>query len=163
MKPNQQTPGIQPQGFLSALDGRIAFSPDSVLEPSMSSHSDLDSFSQASNIASQLSGFPKCPSNTKTSPVNSWKIHAFQNDSRTSSTFPSAYTITSNDISVNTTDEESTVMVTPASVSQSQLPGTANSAPECISLTSLEDPVILSKYVFQWMAHNVNRFSVVSA
>uniref|UniRef100_A0A671G1P0 M-phase phosphoprotein 9 n=1 Tax=Rhinolophus ferrumequinum TaxID=59479 RepID=A0A671G1P0_RHIFE len=145
MKPNQQTPGIQPQGFLSALDDRIAFSPDSVLEPSMSSHSDIDSFSQASNIASQLSGFPKCPSNTKTSPVNSWKIHAFQNDSRTSSTFPSAYTVTSNDISVNTIDEESTVMVTPASVSQSQLPGTANSAPECISLTSLEDPVILSK------------------
>nr|XP_019589561.1 PREDICTED: M-phase phosphoprotein 9 isoform X4 [Rhinolophus sinicus] len=145
MKPNQQTPGIQPQGFLSALDDRIAFSPDSVLEPSMSSHSDIDSFSQASNIVSQLSGFPKCPSNTKTSPVNSWKIHAFQNDSRTSSTFPSAYTVTSNDTSVNTIDEESTVMVTPASVSQSQLPGTANSAPECISLTSLEDPVILSK------------------
>jgi hypothetical protein len=25
-------------------------------------------------------------------------------------------------------------------------------------LTSLEDPVMLSKYVFQWMACNVNRF-----
>lgn len=149
MKPNQQISGIQPHGFLNALDDRISFSPDSVLEPSMSSHSDIDSFSQASNIASQLSGFPKYLSSTKTSPVDPWKNHAFQNESRTSSTFPSVYTITSNDISVNTVDEENTVMVTAASVGQSQFPGTANSVPECISLTSLEDPVILSKYVFQ--------------
>ncbi|XP_014583047.2 M-phase phosphoprotein 9 isoform X2 [Equus caballus] len=145
MKPNQQISGIQPHGFLNALDDRISFSPDSVLEPSMSSHSDIDSFSQASNIASQLSGFPKYLSSTKTSPVDPWKNHAFQNESRTSSTFPSVYTITSNDISVNTVDEENTVMVTAASLGQSQFPGTANSVPECISLTSLEDPVILSK------------------
>uniref|UniRef100_A0A452RZT6 M-phase phosphoprotein 9 n=1 Tax=Ursus americanus TaxID=9643 RepID=A0A452RZT6_URSAM len=145
MKPNQQISGVQPQGFLNALDDRMSFSPDSVLEPSMSSHSDIDSFSQASNIASQLSGFPKYPSNTKASPVDSWKNHGFHNESRTSSTFPSVYTITSNDISVNTVDEENTVMVTSASVSQSQLPGTVNSIPECISLASLEDPVILSK------------------
>ncbi|XP_039735227.1 M-phase phosphoprotein 9 isoform X3 [Pteropus medius] len=144
-KPGQQTPGMQPRGFLNALDDRISsFSPDSVLEPSMSSHSDVDSFSQASNMASPLSGFPKCPSNTKASPVDSWKNHTFQNGSRASSTFPSVYTVTSNDISVNTVDEENAVMVTPASVSQSQLPGTANRIPECISLTSLEDPVILS-------------------
>ncbi|KAF3820613.1 hypothetical protein GH733_005158, partial [Mirounga leonina] len=145
MKPNQQISGIQPQGFLNDLDDRISFSPDSVLEPSMSSHSDIDSFPQASNIASQLSGFPKYPSNTKASPVDSWKNHGFQNESRASSTYPSVYTITSNDISVNTIDEENTVMVTSASVSQSQLPGTVNSVPECISLASLEDPVILSK------------------
>uniref|UniRef100_A0A8D0LIE8 M-phase phosphoprotein 9 n=1 Tax=Sus scrofa TaxID=9823 RepID=A0A8D0LIE8_PIG len=145
MKPNQQISGIQPHGFLNTLDDRISFSPDSVLEPSMSSHSDIDSFSQASHIASQLSGFSKYPSNTKLSPVDSWKNHAFQNESRTSSTFPSVYTIGSNDISVNTIDEENTALVTCTSVSQSQLPGTANSVPECISLTSLEDPVILSK------------------
>ncbi|XP_025745452.1 M-phase phosphoprotein 9 isoform X3 [Callorhinus ursinus] len=145
MKPNQQISGIQPQGFLNALDDRISFSPDSVLEPSMCSHSDIDSFSQASNIASQLPGFPKYPSNTKASPVDSWKNHGFQNESRTSSTFPSVYTITSNDISVNTIDEENTAIVTSASVSQSQLPGTVNSVPECISLASLEDPVMLSK------------------
>lgn len=163
MKPNQQISGVQPQGFLNALDDRMSFSPDSVLEPSMSSHSDIDSFSQASNIASQLSGFPKYPSNTKASPVDSWKNHGFHNESRTSSTFPSVYTITSNDISVNTVDEENTVMVTSASVSQSQLPGTVNSIPECISLASLEDPVILSKYVFQCMACNVNRFCMMSA
>ncbi|XP_032732314.1 M-phase phosphoprotein 9 isoform X2 [Lontra canadensis] len=144
MKPNQIS-GIQPQAFLNALDDRISFSPDSVLEPTMSSHSDIDSFSQASNIASQLSGFPKYPSNTKTSPVDSWKNHGFQNESRTSSTFPSVYTVNSNDISVNTVDEENTVMGTSASVSQSQLPGTVSSVPECISLASLEDPVILSK------------------
>ncbi|XP_075389718.1 M-phase phosphoprotein 9 isoform X2 [Tenrec ecaudatus] len=145
MKPNQQMSGIPPHGFVNVLDDRISFSPDSVLEPSVCSHSDIDSFSQASNIASQLSGFPKYPSDTKTSPVDSWKSHAFQNESRTSSTFPSVYTIASNDVSVSTVDEESPVMVASASVSQSQLPGTANSVPECISLTSLEDPVILSK------------------
>lgn len=163
MKPSQQTPGSQPHGFMNALDDRMSFSPDSVLEPSMSSHSDIDSFSQASNVASQLLGFPKCPSNTKASLLDSWKNHTFQNDSRTSSTFPSVYTVISNDISINTVEEESAGMVTPSSVSQSQLPGTANSVPECISLTSLEDPVILSKYVFQGMACHVHRFSVMSA
>ncbi|XP_025789134.1 M-phase phosphoprotein 9 [Puma concolor] len=144
MKPNQIS-GIQPQGFLNALDDRMSFSPDSVLDPSMSSHSDIDSFSQASNIASQSSGFPKYPSNTKASPVDSWQNHGFPNESRSSSTFPSVATTASNDISVNTVDEENTVVVTSASASQSQLPGTANSVPECISLTPLEDPVILSK------------------
>uniref|UniRef100_A0A2K6UCP1 M-phase phosphoprotein 9 n=1 Tax=Saimiri boliviensis boliviensis TaxID=39432 RepID=A0A2K6UCP1_SAIBB len=145
MKPKQQISGIQLHSLPNAMDDRISFSPDSVLEPSMSSPSDIDSFSQASNVTSQLPEFPKYPSHTKASPVNSWKNQTFQNESRTSSTFPSVYTITSNDISVNTVDEENTVMVASASVSQSQLPGTANSVPECISLTSLEDPVILSK------------------
>ncbi|XP_078193737.1 M-phase phosphoprotein 9 isoform X6 [Callithrix jacchus] len=145
MKPKQQISGIQLHSLPNALDDRISFSPDSVLEPSMSSPSDIDSFSQASNVTSQLPEFPKYPSHPKSSPVDSWKNQTFQNESRTSSTFPSVYTITSNDISVNTVDEENTVMVASASVSQSQLPGTANSVPECISLTSLEDPVILSK------------------
>ncbi|XP_066227189.1 M-phase phosphoprotein 9 isoform X2 [Saccopteryx leptura] len=145
MKPNQQLSGIHPHSFLNALDDRIAFSPDSVLEPSVSSHSDVDSFSQASHVTPQLSGFPKCPSNAKaSSPVDSWKNHAFPNESRASSTVLSVYTVASNDISVNTVEEEHTVMVTPASVSQSQLPGTANSISECISLTSLDDPVMLS-------------------
>uniref|UniRef100_A0A8C9M8A6 M-phase phosphoprotein 9 n=1 Tax=Panthera tigris altaica TaxID=74533 RepID=A0A8C9M8A6_PANTA len=144
MKPNQIS-GIQPQGFLNALDDRMSFSPDSVLDPSMSSHSDIDSFSQASNIASQSSGFPKYPSNTKASPVDSWKNHGFPNESRSSSTFPSVATTASNDISVNTVDEENAAVVTSALASQSQLPGTASSVPECISLTPLEDPVILSK------------------
>nr|XP_021525620.1 M-phase phosphoprotein 9 isoform X4 [Aotus nancymaae] len=145
MKPKQQISGIPLHSLPNALDDRISFSPDSVLEPSVSSPSDIDSFSQASNVTSQLPEFPKYPSHTKASPVDSWKNQTFQNESRTSSTFPSVYTITSNDISVNTVDEENTVMVASASVSQSQLPGTANSVPECISLTSLEDPVILSK------------------
>lgn len=145
MKPKEQMSGIQPHGFLNALDDRISFSPDSVLEPSLSSHSDIDSFSQASHNASQVSGFPKYPSSMKASPVDTWKNHAFQNESRTASTIPSLYTITSNDISVKTVDEENTVTVTSASVSQSQLPGTANRVPECISLASLEDPVMFSK------------------
>ncbi|KAM9749014.1 M-phase phosphoprotein 9 isoform 3-T3 [Dama dama] len=145
VKPNQQISGIQPHGFLNALDDRISFSPDSVLEPSLSSHSDIDLFSQASPITSQLSGFPKYPTDAKISPVESWKNHAFRNESRTSSTFPSVYTVGSNDISVSTVDEENPVLGPPVSVSQSQLPGTANGVPECISLTSLEDPVVLSK------------------
>ncbi|KAK2507616.1 hypothetical protein MC885_007158, partial [Smutsia gigantea] len=144
VKPSQKISGIRPHGFLNALDDRISFSPDCVVEPSMSSHSDIESFSQAT-IPSQLSGFPKYPSNTKASPVDSWKNHSFQNESRTSPTFPSVFTVTSNDISVNTVDEENTVMIPSVLVSQSQLPDTANSVPECISLTSLEDPVILSK------------------
>ncbi|KAM5313111.1 M-phase phosphoprotein 9 isoform 2-T2 [Glossophaga mutica] len=143
LRPHQQVSGTQPPGFLNALDDRLSFSPDSVLEP-MSGHSDTDSFSQASNVPSRLSGFPKYPSHAKASPVDSWKNHAFPNESRTSSTFPSVYTVTSNGTSVTTVEEETAVMVTAASVSQSQLPGTANSVPECISLTSLEDPVILS-------------------
>ncbi|XP_055260422.1 M-phase phosphoprotein 9 isoform X2 [Moschus berezovskii] len=145
MKPNQQISGIQPHGFLNALDDRISFSPDSVLERSLSSHSDLDLFSQASHITSQLSGFPKYPTDAKVSPVDSWKSHAFRNESRSSSTFPSVCTVGSNDISVSTVDEESPVLGPPVSVSQSQLPDTANGVPECISLTSLEDPVVLSK------------------
>ncbi|XP_032458242.1 M-phase phosphoprotein 9 isoform X7 [Phocoena sinus] len=146
LKPSQQISGIQPHGFLNALDDRISFSPDSVLEPSMASHSDIDSFSQASHVTSQLSGFPRYPSSTKVSPVDSWKNHAFQNESRTSSTFPAVYTVGSNDISVNSVDEENTGLVPFASVSQSQLPvSTASGVAECISLTSLEDPVILSK------------------
>ncbi|XP_021018923.1 M-phase phosphoprotein 9 isoform X2 [Mus caroli] len=143
MKPKEHVAGIHPHGFLHALDNRISFSPDSVLEPSLSSHSDTDSFSQASHNPSQVSVFSKHPSATRASPVDTWKNHAFQRESRTSSTIPSCYTITSNDISVKTVDEENTVTV--ASVSQSQLPGTANSVPECISLASLEDPVMLSK------------------
>ena len=67
MKPNQQISGIQPHSFLNALDDRISFSPDSVLEPSLSSHSDIDLFSQASHITSQLSGFPKYPTDAKVS------------------------------------------------------------------------------------------------
>nr|XP_020756966.1 M-phase phosphoprotein 9 isoform X3 [Odocoileus virginianus texanus] len=145
VKPNQQISGIQPHGFLNALDDRISFPPDSVLEPSLSSHSDIDLFSQASHITSQLSGFPKYPTDAKISPVESWKNHAFRNESRTSSTFPSVYTVGSNDISVSTVDEENPVLGPPVSVSQSHLPGTANGVPECISLTSLEDPVVLSK------------------
>ncbi|KAM5237717.1 M-phase phosphoprotein 9 [Ctenodactylus gundi] len=145
VQPSHHSPGTPPCGLLNVLDDRISFSPDSGLEPIMSSHSDIDSFSQASNVTSQLSGFSKCPSNTRASPVDSWKNHTFHSESRTSSIFPSVYTVTSNDISVNTVVDENTVMVAAALVSQSQLPGTANSVPECISLTSLEDPVILSK------------------
>ncbi|XP_027422768.1 M-phase phosphoprotein 9 isoform X9 [Bos indicus x Bos taurus] len=145
MKPNQQISGIQPHSFLNALDDRISFSPDSVLDPSLSSHSDIDLFSQASHITSQLSGFPKYPTDAKVSPVDPWKNQAFRNESRTSSTFPSVYTVGSNNISVSTVDEENPVLGPPVSVSQSQLPGTANGVPECISLTSLEDPVVLSK------------------
>lgn len=116
MKPNQQISGVQPHGFLNALDDWTSFH-QTVLEPSMSSPSDIDSFSQASDITSRLSAFPKYPLNTKASPADCWKNYVFQNKSRTSSPSPSAYIITSNDISISTVEEENTVMVTLASVS----------------------------------------------
>lgn len=148
MRPSQPA-GTQPQGFGDPRGDWGAFSPDLVLEPSVSNHSDTDSFSQASHSTSHLPGFPKYPSGSKAPPVDCWSTPTHQNESRTSSPFPSAYTITSSDVSVHTVEEGDAVMVTAASVGQCQLPGTANSAPECISLTSLEDPVIMSKYVFQ--------------
>ncbi|XP_006894758.1 PREDICTED: M-phase phosphoprotein 9 [Elephantulus edwardii] len=144
-KPGQPTAGIPPHGLANHLDERMSFFPDSVLEPSVSSPSAIDSFSHGSHVPPRLSGFPEYPSPGPGALMDSWQNHTFPGESRSSSTFPSVYTITSSDLSVNTVEEESTVMVTAASVSQCRLPGTANSAPESISLTSLDDPVILSK------------------
>ncbi|XP_016058691.1 PREDICTED: M-phase phosphoprotein 9 isoform X2 [Miniopterus natalensis] len=141
-RPGGPVSGAQPPGFLNVLQDRLS-SPDSVPEPSVSAHSDIDSFSQASNVPSQLSGFPKCPSDAKASTGASWKSPVSPSGSRTSSTFPSVYTVTCNDTSVSTV-EEGSVMVTAASFGQSQLPGTASGGPECVSLASLEDPGLLS-------------------
>ncbi|KAM7050408.1 M-phase phosphoprotein 9 isoform 2-T3 [Molossus nigricans] len=139
-KPEQQAPGAPPPGGLGALRGRTP-SPDSVLAPSASGRSDFDSLSQASDTASLSSGLPRCPPNAKASPAPSWRNHAFPSASRASSTFPSVYTVTSDGGSGGTAGEDSAVMVTPASVSRSRLPGAARDVPECFSL---EDPVLLA-------------------
>ncbi|XP_038619107.1 M-phase phosphoprotein 9 isoform X2 [Tachyglossus aculeatus] len=147
MKPSQQNPGIPSQSLLSTLDDRISFSPDSVLEPSMSSHSESDTFSQASNItSSQLGGSPKYPSSIQASRMDSWKNHAFQNERNTSPTFPLAYTLAGNDLLINPEDEENTLMLTPSSAIQSPFPSADNSLPEgSVSVASFDDPVMLSK------------------
>ncbi|KAG8514975.1 M-phase phosphoprotein 9 [Galemys pyrenaicus] len=163
MKPWQRGAGTPPPDFGSALEARTAFSPDSVLEPSTSSHSDVDSCSQASHVASQLPGFPRYRSRSKALPVNSWKTLGFQNESGASSPFPSACTIAASDVSVNTVEDGDAATATVASVSPCQLPGTAGGAPGCVSLTALEDPVIMSKYASQGPACAVRRCSVLPA
>ncbi|XP_028912248.1 M-phase phosphoprotein 9 isoform X3 [Ornithorhynchus anatinus] len=147
MKPSLQNLGIPSQNLLSTLDDRISFSPDSVLEPSMSSHSESDTFSQASNItSSQLGGSPKYPSSIQASCMDSWKSHAFQNERNTSPTFPLAYTVAGNDLLINPEDEENTIILTPSSTIQSPFPSADNSLPEGnVSVTSFDDPVMLSK------------------
>ncbi|XP_044529124.1 M-phase phosphoprotein 9 [Gracilinanus agilis] len=141
-KPNQQISGIQSNNF-RCNHKRLSFSPESVIEPSISSHSDMDSFSQTSNLtSSQLDRSPKYPSNIKTLPLDSWKSHVLPNESRTSSAFPLAHTVVSNEISINTEDEENNS----TTITHFRVPSVDNSLPEgSVSVSCLEDPVELSK------------------
>lgn len=134
-KPSPHTAAARPQGFHSAFEDRVAFSPDSVLGPTLSTHSDSDSFSQASHITSQLSGFPKSPPNSKASPGDPWENHSFQNESRTSFAFASVHTAASSDVSVNTVEGDTAA----------RGPAAASSGPECVSSASLGDPVLMSQ------------------
>ncbi|XP_036597422.1 M-phase phosphoprotein 9 [Trichosurus vulpecula] len=141
-KPNQQISGIQSNNFRCNLE-RLSFTPESILDPSISSHSDTDSFSQTSNFtSSQLARSPNYPSAIKTLPIDSWPSHALQNESRASSAFPLAHSVTSNEISFNVEDEENnSTTVTPSLVASVD-----NSLPEgSVSVTCMEDPVALSK------------------
>ncbi|XP_051828633.1 M-phase phosphoprotein 9 isoform X2 [Antechinus flavipes] len=141
-KPNQQISGIQSNNFRCNLD-RLSFLPESLLEPSTSSHSDIDSFSQISNLtSSQLDRSPKYPSNIKTLPIDSWQSHALQNENRISSSFPLAHTVASNEISFNTEDEENNS----TTVTNSRLASVDNILPDgSVSMSCMEDPVALSK------------------
>ncbi|XP_020825795.1 M-phase phosphoprotein 9 isoform X6 [Phascolarctos cinereus] len=141
-KPNQQISGIQSNNFRCNLE-RLSFSPESILDPSISSHSETDSFSQTSNLtSSQLDRSPNYPSTIKTLPIDSWPSHALQNESRASSAFPLAESVTSNEISFNTEDEENNS----TTVTHSQVASVDNSLPEgSVSVTCMEDPVALSK------------------
>ncbi|XP_068937640.1 M-phase phosphoprotein 9 isoform X2 [Petaurus breviceps papuanus] len=141
-KPNQQISGIQSNNFRCNLE-RLSFSPESILDPSTSSHSDTDSFSQTSNVtSSQLDRSPNYPSAIKTLPMDSWPSHALQNESRANSAFPLAQSVASNEISFNTEDEENNS----TTVTHTRVASVDNSLPEgSVSMTCMEDPVALSK------------------
>ncbi|NXV25633.1 MPP9 phase, partial [Rissa tridactyla] len=137
MKPGQQNSG---RCFFNIPEETTPFSPDSMAEPGFSSHCDTDSFSQTSN-SSQLDDSPKHPASSRAVHLDLWRNHPFQNENKTSSPFPMAYTNANNDNSVNT-EEEETLTLTPSSVTQCA----DNSLPEySLSVTSVEDPVIMSK------------------
>ncbi|KFV43270.1 M-phase phosphoprotein 9 [Tyto alba] len=137
MKPGQQNRG---RCFFNIPEDTTPFSPDSMAEPGFSSHCDTDSFSQTSN-SSQLDDSPKYPSSSRAVHLDFWRTHPFQNENKTSSPFPIAYTDANNDKLVNT-EEEETLTLTPSSITQCA----DNSLPEySLSVTSVEDPVIMSK------------------
>ncbi|NXW31064.1 MPP9 phase, partial [Phaetusa simplex] len=137
MKPGQQNSG---HCFFNIPEETTPFSPDSMAEPGFSSHCDTDSFSQTSN-SSQLDDSPKYPASSRAVHLDLWRNLPFQNENKTSCPFPMAYTNANNDNSVNT-EEEETLTLTPSSVTQCA----DNSLPEySLSVTSVEDPVIMSK------------------
>ncbi|XP_010195652.2 M-phase phosphoprotein 9 isoform X2 [Colius striatus] len=137
MKPGQQNPG---RCLFSFPEETAPFSPDSMVEPRFSSHCDTDSFSQTSN-SSQLDDSPKYPASSGAVHLDLWRNHPFQNANGTSCPFPMAYKDANNDNLVNT-DEEETLTLTPSSVTQCA----NNSLPDYSpSVTSVEDPVIMSK------------------
>ncbi|XP_049625156.1 M-phase phosphoprotein 9 [Suncus etruscus] len=125
-------PSPHPHGLRSTLEDQASLSPDSVLEPTLSSHSDLDSLSHASYVTSQLSAFPKSPPAWKASPTptGSWEKRAFPNGSQTSSTFPSLCTATSSGTSLSTVEELQAAPGPCTLALPSPLPGTAGSGTE---------------------------------
>ncbi|NXA30094.1 MPP9 phase, partial [Ibidorhyncha struthersii] len=137
MKPGQQNIG---HCFFNIPEETTPFSPDSMAEPGFSSHCDTDSFSQTSNL-SQLNDSPKYPANSRAVHLDLWRNHPFQNENKTSCPFPMACTDANNDNLVNA-EEEETLTLTPSSITQCA----DNSLPEySLSVTSVEDPVIMSK------------------
>ncbi|KFP86644.1 M-phase phosphoprotein 9 [Apaloderma vittatum] len=137
MKPGQQNPG---RCFFNIPEETTPFSPDSMAEPGFSSHCDTDSFSQTSN-SSQLDDSPEYPASSRAVHVDLWKNRPFQSGNQTSCPFPVAYRDANSDTLVNT-EEEETLTLTPSSVTQCA----DSSLPEySLSVTSVEDPVIMSK------------------
>ncbi|KAM6404129.1 M-phase phosphoprotein 9 [Rhynochetos jubatus] len=137
MKPSQQNPGCC---VFNIPEERSPFSPDSMAEAGFPSHCDTDSFSQTSN-SSQLVDFPEYPASSRAVHVDLWRNHPFQNENKTSSPFPMAHT-DANKENLVSTEEEETLTLTPSSVT----PCADNTLPECsLSVTSVEDPVIMSK------------------
>ncbi|XP_074777498.1 M-phase phosphoprotein 9 isoform X3 [Athene noctua] len=91
--------------------------------------------------SSQLDDSPKYPASSRAVHLDLWRNHPFQNENKTSSPFPMAYVDANNDKLVNT-EEEETLTLTPSSITQCA----DNSLPEySLSVTSVEDPVIMSK------------------
>ncbi|KFV94400.1 M-phase phosphoprotein 9 [Fulmarus glacialis] len=137
MKPGQQNPG---RCFFNIPEETTPFSPDSMAEPGFSSHCDTDSFSQTSS-SSQLDDSLKYPASSRAVHLDLWRDHPFQNENKSGCPFPMAYMDANNDNLVNT-EEEETLTLTPSSITQCA----DNSLPEySLSVTSVEDPVIMSK------------------
>lgn len=137
MKPGQQNPG---HCFFNIPEETTPFSPDSMAEPGFSSHCDTDSFSRTSN-SSQCDDSPKYPAGSRAVHLDLWKNHTIPNENKASCPFPMAYTDANSDISLNP-EEEETLTLTPSSITQCA----DNSLPEYnLSVTSVEDPVIMSK------------------
>ncbi|KAM9371811.1 M-phase phosphoprotein 9 [Phaethornis superciliosus] len=137
MKPGQQNPGCC---FFNIPEEPTPFSPDSMAEPGFSSHCDTDSFSQTSNF-SHLDDSPDYPASSRAVHLDPWQSHPFQNKNKTSCPFPVAYMDANKDNLVST-EEEDTLTLTPSSITQCA----DNSLPEYSpSVTSVEDPVIMSK------------------
>ncbi|NXV97266.1 MPP9 phase, partial [Calonectris borealis] len=137
MKPGQQNPG---RCFFNIPEETTPFSPDSMAEPGFSSHCDTDSFSQTSS-SSQLDDSPKYPASSRAVHLDLWRDHPFQNENKTGCPFPMAYMDADNDNLVDT-EEEETLTLTPSSITQCA----DNSLPEySLSVTSVEDPVVMSK------------------
>ncbi|KFP68877.1 M-phase phosphoprotein 9 [Cariama cristata] len=137
MKPGQQNPG---HGFFSIPEETTPFSPDSMAEPRLSSHCDTDSFSQT-NHSSQLADSQKYSASSRAVHLDLRRNHPFQNENKMSCPFPMAYMGTDNNNLVNT-EEEATLTLTSSSMTQCA----DNSSQEYnLSVTSVEDPVLMSK------------------
>ncbi|XP_021388427.1 M-phase phosphoprotein 9 isoform X2 [Lonchura striata] len=137
MKPGQQNQGLC---FSRTPADSAPFSPDSMAEPGFPSHCDTDSFSQTSH-SSQLDDSPTHPASSRAVHLDLWRNHPFQSENKASSSFPVAYMDADNDNSVNT-EEEETLTLTPSSVTQCADSGLPDYS---LSVTSLEDPVVMSK------------------
>ncbi|NXX81668.1 MPP9 phase, partial [Urocolius indicus] len=137
MKPGQQNPG---RCLFSFPEEATPFSPDSIVEPRFSSHCDTDSFSQTST-SSQLDDSPKYPASSGAVHLDLWRNHPFQNANGTSCPFPMAYKDANNENLVNA-EEEETLTLTPSSVTHCANNSLSEYSP---SVTSVEDPVIMSK------------------
>uniref|UniRef100_H0Z4W9 M-phase phosphoprotein 9 n=1 Tax=Taeniopygia guttata TaxID=59729 RepID=H0Z4W9_TAEGU len=137
MKPGQQNQGLC---FFRTPADSAPFSPDSMAEPGFPSHCDTDSFSQTSH-SSQLDDSPTHPASSRAVHLDLWRNHPFQSENKASSPFPVAYMDADNDNSVNT-EEEETLTLTPSSVTQCADSGLPDYS---LSVTSLEDPVVMSK------------------
>lgn len=142
MKPGQQNPGLPSSSFYGTPE-RVSFSPDSVAEPSFFIHSDTDSFSHTSTVASPLSESPKFASSTPALHRDPWNNCALPNEVSISSSCPVVYPDPNHE-TLNVEDEENLTLA-PSLTTQSQLPFADQSLPDHnISVTCMEDPVVLS-------------------
>lgn len=144
MRPSQQNRRPPSHGFYGTPE-KVCFSPDSMMEPTFSTHLDTDSFSRASSMYSPPSvGSPNDILSTTALHVDSWNSCGFQNNTNTLRSSPVAYTHSGNE--VLNTEEEDNLTLTPSSAAQCQPLSADNIFPEYnISPACVEDPAVLSR------------------